>query len=229
LGQPHQLRLNKTLALYLGVSRREADDIIAAGRVKVDTKIAVLGQRILPHDQIFVDGQKVEPKANFTYLALNKPTGYVSSRAKQDSAPTIYELLPEKYHQLKTAGRLDKDSSGLIMLSDDGDWVLKMTHPRYAKTKVYGVKLDRPLEPLHQQMIADLGVDLPDGKSRLGLIALSPERKSWQVTMSEGRNRQIRRTFGALGYTVAELHRVQFGSYQLGRLKPGEWQVVNPE
>jgi 23S rRNA pseudouridine2605 synthase len=219
------LRLNKSLALYLGVSRREADDMIAAGRVKVGESTAALGQRFSLTDRIFVDGTEVKPKNNFTYLILNKPTGYVSSRGKQGDAPTIYELLPKEYRALKTAGRLDKDSSGLIMLSDDGDWILRMTHPRYNKIKIYEIELDKSLEPLHQQMIADFGVDLPDGKSKLGLTKLDTS-KNWQVTMSEGRNRQIRRTFGTLGYTVTKLNRTNFGNYSLGDLKPGEWEEI---
>jgi 23S rRNA pseudouridine2605 synthase len=235
LNQPRQqpqppnselLRLNKTLALYLGVSRRTADDMIAAGRVKVRTSIAILGQRISPTDQIMLDGKVIEPKKDFTYLALNKPAGYVSSRAKQGDTPTIYDLLPKQYQQLKTAGRLDKDSSGLILLSNDGDWVLKMTHPRYEKTKVYEVELDKPLEPLHQQMIADIGVDLPDGKSKLGLATRESTRLRWQIVMHEGRNRQVRRTFAALGYTVVKLHRTELANYQLGSLKQGEWQEL---
>ena len=88
------------------------------------------------------------------------------------------------------------------------------------------MKLDRALEPLHQQMIADFGIELPDGKSKLGLIVLDKDRKKWQVIMSEGRNRQIRRTFAALGYTVVDLHRYRFGKYELGSLKPGEFEEV---
>ncbi|MDR0397776.1 MAG: pseudouridine synthase [Candidatus Nomurabacteria bacterium] len=225
--QPYKstLRLNKTLALYLGVSRREADDMIAASRVQVDGKTATLGERISPTSVIYVDSKEIKPTKYLTYLALNKPVGYISSRARQDSTPTIYELLPKEYKHLKTAGRLDKDSSGLMLLSNDGDWVLKMTHPKYEKVKIYEVELDKPLEPLHQQMIADFGVNLPDGRSQLGLTALGSKRK-WQVTMYEGRNRQIRRTFGALGYTVTKLHRTQLDAYQLGALQPGEWQEI---
>jgi pseudouridine synthase len=102
-----------------------------------------------------------------------------------------------------------------------------MTHPSFRKTKVYEVRLDRELEPLHQQMINDLGVNLEDGQSRLTLMRLSDtDRKSWQVTMNEGRNRQIRRTFAALGYTVLRLHRTSFGKYSVGDMKPGEWREL---
>ncbi len=219
-------RLNKLLAESLGISRREADDLIASGKVTVDGKAAVLGQRVDAGSGVCVDGRKVEFLAKYTYLAMNKPVGYVCSRKRQGEVPTIYELLPENYRELKTVGRLDKDSSGLILLTNDGDFAFQMTHPKFVKEKVYEVRLDRELEPLHQQMIADFGVDLPDGRSRLGLERLDDSRRYWKVTMSEGRNRQIRRTFGALGYDVVDLHRVRFGKYELSGLPEGEFVEV---
>lgn len=219
-------RLNKLLAESLGVSRREADDLIAEGKVLVNGKVARLGQRVDFSDEVCYNGSIVRFLTDYTYLALNKPVGYVCSRKRQGEVPTLYELLPEKYRDLKTVGRLDKDSSGLILLTNDGDFAFRMTHPKFVKAKVYEVKLDRALEPLHQQMISDFGVDLPDGKSRLGLERSDDSRKNWKVTMSEGRNRQIRRTFGALGYAVEGLHRVSFGSYELSGLPEGEFVEV---
>ncbi|MDR0980014.1 MAG: pseudouridine synthase [Candidatus Nomurabacteria bacterium] len=218
------MRLNKFLAENLGVSRRAADNLIAAGRVRVAGKVATLGVPVA--DEIVeVDGKKVAKIAAKTYLVLNKPVGYTSSRRAQHGK-TLYELLPEKYRTLKTVGRLDKESSGLIILTDDGDFNFKMTHPSFKKTKVYEVELDRALEPLHQQMIADFGVELLDGASKLALMRLDEKRKKWRIEMSEGRNRQIRRTFGALGYTVVKLHRTQFGKYGLGVLKSGEYDII---
>ncbi|MBR3264132.1 rRNA pseudouridine synthase [Candidatus Saccharibacteria bacterium] len=220
-----ELRLNKFLAERLGISRRQADDLIASGKVLVNGKTAALGARIDKNTKVCYNGKIVPFTVSYTYLALNKPAGYVCSRKNQGGTPTIYEILPEKYHELKTVGRLDKDSSGLILLTNDGDFAFSHTHPKFVKEKRYEVTLDRNLEPLHQQMIADFGVDLPDGKSRLGLSRLGDEngRKDWLVVMSEGRNRQIRRTFAALGYKVVRLHRIQFGKYVLNGLKPGEF------
>lgn len=229
---PKAIRLNKFLAERLGISRRQADDLIAAGKVFVESQndkvLAVLGARIDKNDKVWYNGSMLSADADFSYLylAFNKPAGYVCSRRRQGDTPTIYELLPEKYQKLKTVGRLDKDSSGLILLTNDGDFAFSMTHPKFVKEKVYEVELDRALEPLHQQMIADFGVDLPDGKSKLGLLKLDDGRKKWRVTMSEGRNRQIRRTFAAVGYQVVELHRIQFGKYQLSGLKPGNFVEV---
>ena len=223
-----QLRLNKNLALQLGISRREADDLIARGSVSVNGTIATLGARFDKGDNITVNGETIASDTAYVYLALNKPTGYVCSRRQQDDTPTIYELLPKKYHELKTVGRLDKDSSGLILLSNDGDFTFNMTHPKFVKTKIYQATLDHDLEPLHQQMISDRGIDLEDGSSKLQLERMNEtDRKNWIVTMHEGRNRQIRRTFGSLGYTIDKLHRVNFGNYALGDIKPGEFEIVN--
>jgi 23S rRNA pseudouridine2605 synthase len=173
------------------------------------------------------NGQIVTSKG-FTYIMLNKPVGYVCSRKRQGDTPTMYELLPAELQELKSVGRLDKNSSGLILLTNDGDFAFQMTHPKFVKTKVYEVEIDRDLAPLHQQMIADFGVNLPDGRSQLGLMRRSDEnRREWQVTMSEGRNRQIRRTFEALGYSVVALHRTDFGPYTLGDLESGKFITVD--
>lgn len=220
-------RLNKYLALQLGISRREADELIEKGSVTINGASAVLGARVADSDTISVKGKSLDrTKTDFIYLMLHKPVGYVCSRKRQGESPTIYELLPEIYHTLKPVGRLDRDSSGLILLSNDGDFAFRMTHPSFSKTKVYEVELDSELAPLHQQMIGDYGVTLEDGTSKLQLMRLSDtNRTEWQVTMSEGRNRQIRRTFASLGYTVTKLHRTQFGNYSLDDIKKGEYKL----
>lgn len=223
-----ELRLNKFLAERLGLSRRQADDAISNGKVTVDGKLAVLGARIDKNAIVCYNGKIVPLAVNYTYLALNKPVGYVCSKKRQGDTPTIYELLPKKYQDLKTVGRLDKDSSGIILLTNDGDFAFQHTHPKFVKEKQYEVELNRDLEPLHQQEIAEFGIDLPDGKSRLGLAHLDNGRKRWLVTMSEGRNRQIRRTFLAVGYAVKKLHRIQFGKYRLSELKSGEFVEFRP-
>lgn len=220
------IRLNKFLAEQLGISRRQADDLIAAGRVVVNGAPAVLGTRIKGDDEVVCDSKPVSHQVEYIYLGFNKPAGYVCSRKRQGEVPTIYELLPERYRNLKTVGRLDKDSSGLILLTNDGDFAFQMTHPKFSKTKLYEVELDQPLAPLHQQEISNYGIEISDGVSKMGLMKLSDDRKRWQVILHEGRNRQIRRTFGALGYTVVKLHRTQFGPYQLSGLKPGEYMEV---
>ena len=219
-------RLNKYIATNFGVSRREADLLIQQGKVMINGTKAEIGQRVEDGDKVTISGKNVAEQ-KLIYLALNKPVGYVCSRKRQGDTPTIFELLPEKYQSLKNVGRLDRDSSGLILLTNDGDFAFQMTHPKFVKANVYEVEIDRELEPLHQQMISDFGVDLPDGRSQLGLARLSDNnRRQWQVTMSEGRNRQIRRTFDALGYKVVALHRIKFGVYELSGLPEGEFTEV---
>ena len=219
-------RLNKYIAFHLGLSRREADDLISTGKVSVNDNQAALGSRVEAGQAVTVMGKLIAEKNAYTYISLNKPIGYVSSRKQQGDNPTLYSLLPENLHSLKPVGRLDKDSSGLLLLTDDGDFAYQMTHPKFYKVKTYTVELNTPLQPLHQQMISDYGVQLEDGPSKLSLERIGDDRKSWVVTMHEGRNRQIRRTFSALGYFVGSLHRTSFGPYNLENLAAGEYKTV---
>lgn len=223
-----EIRLNKYIASALAIGRRQVDTLIEKGSVLVNGEKPALGARIHPNDVITVEGKPINNQNQaFTYLALHKPAGYVCSRRQQGNTPTIYTLLPKEYHHLKPVGRLDKDSSGLLLLTNDGDFTHRMTHPSFAKVKRYQVTLGTPLQPLHRQMISDIGVDLPDGKSQLQLERLlDNDDMRWLVTMHEGRNRQIRRTFAALGYEVVKLHRTQFGNYMLSNLKPGTFTKI---
>lgn len=251
------MRLNKYIAQATGLSRRQADDAISRGRAEIFDEngksvsfedFAKFSDSQLKKIVIKVDHKQISLPDKKTLIILNKPRGYVSSRkAQAKDATTLYKLLPEKYSKLKSVGRLDKDSSGLILLTDDGDFAQRMTHPSFAKNKTYLVRLDADLQPLHQQMISDFGVELPDGKSRLNLTRIESaselsandfsalktnekfeenSRKIWRVQMSEGKNRQIRRTFSALGYEVLRLHRTEFGEYILGDLNPGEVREI---
>ncbi len=221
-------RLNKYIAFHLGTSRREADELIAHGQVALNGVMAVLGSRYEAGDRVVIKGKRIAEKAEHTYLLLHKPVGYVSSRRQQGETPTIYSLLPEEYHNLKPVGRLDKDSSGILLMTDDGALAYQMTHPSFRKVKIYTVEIDRPLEPLHQQMIADIGIQLEDGRSQLSLEKQDDSRQRWTVTMYEGRNRQIRRTFASLGYTVTKLHRTQFGVYSVQGIAAGKYQQLSP-
>lgn len=222
------MRLNKFIAHATGISRREADELIRTGNVVVNGKAADLGCDVDPNDDtVTVNNQLVKLPTEHTTIMLNKPVGYVCSRnAQAKGVKTIYELLPDQYKALKTVGRLDKDSTGLILLTDDGDLAHQLTHPSFAKTKEYIVELDHALAPLHQQMISDFGINLDDGPSQLLLERLNDERTKFNITMHEGRNRQIRRTFAALGYQVKSLHRTTFGPYTLGDLASGKWSAL---
>lgn len=216
------MRLNVYIAKASGLSRRGADDAVATGRVVVNGSRPSLGQQVSETDSVALDGRVISLPSAHTTIMLNKPTGYVCSRNGQGSL-TIYELLPEKLHTLKPVGRLDKDSSGLLLLTNDGVLANQLTHPSQQKTKIYVIRLDKPLTPLHQQMICDYGVRLEDGNSK---FMIQKEENKLIVTMREGRNRQIRRTFGSLGYSVTSLRRTQFGDYHLGDLAIGQHLVV---
>jgi 23S rRNA pseudouridine2605 synthase len=221
------MRINRFIAASSGLSRRAADKAIDDGRVHVNGAVATVATPVTEQDQVTLDGRPLgAPQASQTIL-FNKPVGYVVSRDGQGSQ-TIYDLLPPALHHLKPVGRLDKLSSGLLLLTNDGQLAQQLTHPSYQKTKIYEIRLGQPLQPLHRQMISDMGVQLEDGPSQLNLERLRDgDEHSWQVTMHEGRNRQIRRTFAALGYTVTRLHRTHFGTYHLpADLKPGDFQKL---
>lgn len=219
------MRINKYLASGTQLSRRAADAAISEGRVHINDKPANAGSQVSDLDIVTLDGRAVFAENQLTTIMFNKPFGYVVSRDGQGSK-TIYDLLAPEYQQLNPVGRLDKNSSGLLLMTNDGTLANELTHPRYAKVKIYEIRLNEPLAPLHQQMINDRGLSLEDGLSKLQLEKLDSEGCDWRVTMSEGRNRQIRRTFSALDYTVTRLHRTHFGSYQLGDLAKGRTKTI---
>jgi 23S rRNA pseudouridine2605 synthase len=223
------MRINRYIAQVTGLSRRGVDALIAKGQVVVNGKQPTNGQDVNDDDEITLSGKlvpKIDNQQAITII-LNKPVNYVCSRDGQGSK-TVYDLLPDSLSGLKPVGRLDKDSSGLLVMTTDGKLAHELTHPSFQKQKVYEVRLHKDLAPLHHQMIANLGVMLDDGPSRFSLQRMHEhDGRDWQVTMSEGRNRQIRRTFSALDYTVKELHRTKFGNYSLGLLKPSEFQKIN--
>lgn len=223
------MRINKFIAQATGLGRRPADTAIASGRVTVNGLKPSVGQDVSDKDVITLDGHVLDQNLRAATvpktILLNKPVGYVVSRQGQGSH-TIYDLLPAAYHHLKPIGRLDKESSGLLLLTSDGQLAFDLTHPSKQKSKVYEITLDQPLRPLHRQMISDHGIMLADGLSKLQLERLEErDDNQWRVTMHEGRNRQIRRTFAALGYTVTRLHRTDFGNYHLNDLSTGQYRA----
>lgn len=217
-------RLNKYLASATDLSRRAADEAIDQGRVLVNGNPPQQGQQISVQDTVTLDGQPVVALQKNQTILLNKPVGFVVSRNGQGSK-TVFDLLPQNLQHLQPIGRLDKNSSGLLLLTNDGQLAQTLTHPSFRKIKQYEVTLDKPLQPLHRQMIAEIGIQLEDGRSKLSLERLhDSSEKQWLVTMHEGRNRQIRRTFSALGYEVYQLHRIVFGNFRLpSDLKSGAY------
>lgn len=221
------MRINRYIALSTGISRRAADGLISEGNVTINDLAAKLSDQVLPKDIVKLNGKSVIMPASTRTVIFNKPAGYVTSRNGQGSK-TIYDLLPSELHTLKPVGRLDKDSSGILLLTNDGDLANRLTHPRYGKTKVYELTLSKPLVPEDWQKMVKQGVQLEDGISKFEKLRWLEKNDGlkWLVAMREGRNRQIRRTFATLGYNVIRLHRTHFGEFSLDSLKSGAFAEV---
>jgi pseudouridine synthase len=215
------MRLNQFLASASHLSRRAADQAIADGRVSVNGRLATIGQRLEAADEVRLDDATLRLPQQQTTIMLHKPTGYITSRSQQGKTQTIYDLLPANLHHLKPVGRLDKDSSGLLLLSSDGQLINRLSHPSHGKWKLYSLQLDRQLSN-DDAIRLERGVKLDDGLSRLKIISRQP----LTVGLQEGRNRQIRRTLASIGYTVKTLHRISLGKIQLGDLPVGQFRVI---
>ena len=216
------MRINKYVALATGMSRRAADAAIVAERILANGILPMAGQQISVSDLVTLDGQRITPSVKTITIMLNKPIGYVCSRDGQGSK-TIYELVPENLHELKPVGRLDKDSSGLLLMTTDGQLAYKLTHPKFEKIKKYKIALNKDLSEGDFEKITKTGIALDDGVSKFDLESVNNQVKEWKIEMKEGRNRQIRRTFESLGYNVVKLHRTHFGEYTLGTMKAGSY------
>jgi 23S rRNA pseudouridine2605 synthase len=215
------VRLNKLLSENTRLSRRKADEAISAGLVTVNGKVAKIGQSTEPSDVVEYNHRKIGQLHSKTTIMLNKPRGYVCSRNGQGSK-TIYSLIPLDLHGLNPVGRLDKDSSGLLLMTNDGELLNNLAHPSNKKDKVYIVKLEKPLDEAGLAKINNF-VILEDGPSKMKAKFNSLSRDELTVTLQQGRNRQIRRTFEKLGYKVIRLERISFGNYQLGNLGRGKY------
>lgn len=226
------IQLNKYLA-NLGISsRRKIADLVDAKRVKVNGQIMEkLGIRIDPEvDQIEVDGKKVGGQPKLTYLILNKPKGIVSTVADEHGRKTVIDLIHTK-ERLYPVGRLDQDSVGLVMLTNDGDLTQHLTHPSFHIPKTYHVLISGEVSQNQLEKLRN-GVVLKDGKTapaQVEIVEQSPKRTLLQIIIHEGKNRQIRRMCGALGLNLLELKRVAIGPINLGDLKMGSSRFLNAE
>ena len=220
------LRLNKFLALCGVGSRRKCDELIQAGRVEINGSPCVnLGTRVSDSDHVRLDGKRVAPKESVV-IALHKPRGFVCTRGDEHGRDTIYALLPGRLRTLHHVGRLDLDSEGLLILTNDGDLSQRLMHPSKSVEKEYLVTADQAFQTEHlEQFLA--GIYSPEGKLKAKCIErLSPRRV--RIVLDHGAKRQIRVMFEALGYKVVKLLRVRIGGLWLGDLAPGEWARLNP-
>ena len=208
-------------------SRRQIAAAIKRGGIAVNGEIIQsFNEPVDPaKDVITIDGKPVSATAEpVVYLMLNKPKGIISSTGDTRGAKTVIDILPQKYRHIRLypVGRLDKDSTGLILLTNDGDLTFRLTHPRFEQEREYLVRIEHDLKP-EERMQLEEGIHLDDGKTSPARVkALRYPPFSYLITIHEGKKRQVRRMFAAVGYRVLELKRIRFGSLRLGALREGE-------
>jgi pseudouridine synthase len=211
-------------------SRRAGEQFILDGRVSVNGQtVRLLGSKVDPdHDRVAVDGKPVRAR-KLVYIALHKPPGCVCSRQDELNRPTIYELLPREWDTVQTVGRLDYNSEGLIFLTNDGQFALRLTHPRYGVRKKYLATVEGEVTPAMLQTfkrgIFHEGERLQALAARI--IAGTRDKSVVELELGEGRNREVRRLFESQALTVKKLQRIQIGKIRLGELKPGKWRTLN--
>lgn len=223
------VRLQKFLADAGVASRRAAEALILEGRVAVNGHVVrLLGSKVDPvHDQVTADGKPVKERKKI-YLALHKPVGCVCSHQDELGRPTIYEFIPKEWQMVNSVGRLDFNTEGLIFLTNDGQFALRLTHPRYGVRKKYVVTTEGPVPPeaLAQftRGVFSGGEKLKADKARF--MGTSRSKSVVELELSEGKNREVRRLFESQNLLVRRLQRLQIGKIKLGELKPGKWRAL---
>lgn len=226
------MRLNKFMAQSGVAARRKCDTLIATGKVKVNGQtVTELGCVIDENnDQVEFDGKILKLSPNYIYIVLNKPLDTITSADDQHRRQTVVELV-ESDKRIFPVGRLDYNTTGVILLTDDGDLTNKLLHPKYKRPKKYHVLLDNRIKPVDLHHLRN-GIEL-DGKKTLPCkikeIRIIDNCSLLEVELKEGRKRQIRLMFGALGYTVEELDRVEFAGITYKGLKQGQWRYLTRE
>jgi 23S rRNA pseudouridine2605 synthase len=219
-------RLQKVLAKAGVGSRRACEEMIAGGRVLVNGEPALLGRRIHPStDVVTVDGVRVAVGEDLVYYLLNKPAGVVSTADDPQGRPTVTSLVPSEV-RLYPVGRLDTDSEGLILLTNDGDLAYRLSHPRFGVEKEYVVQVDGipkagAIRRLREGVALEDGITAPAKVSAVGPGTL-------RITIHEGRKRQVRRMGEAVGHPVRRLVRTRIGPLRIGALRPGQWRILAP-
>ena len=221
-------RLQKVLARAGLGSRRVCEELIADGRVTVNGEVAQLGRRVEPdRDAVALDGVPVVVRDDLVYYLLNKPTGFVSTASDPEGRHTVVELVPES-PRVFPVGRLDYDTEGLLLLTNDGDLTHLLTHPRFGVVKTYLAEVEGDPAPAAVRALRE-GVELDDGvtaPARVNVVQRRGETSAVELGIHEGRNRQVRRMCEAVGHPVVRLVRVRIGPLRDGSLKPGEWRAL---
>jgi 23S rRNA pseudouridine2605 synthase len=219
------MRLNAYLARAGIASRRGAEELIRAGRVRVNGEVAGLATFVEPRDAVEVDGNPIEPEP-LTYVLLHKPAGVVTTARDPQGRPTVVGLV-EHQHRVVPVGRLDADTTGALLLTNDGPLAHRLMHPRYEVDKVYEAEVEG--EP-SDEALAQLaeGVELDDGRTAAARVTrLAPSLV--EVTIHEGKKHQVKRMLQAVGHPVRRLHRSRYAGLTLDGLEPGEWRELTPD
>jgi 23S rRNA pseudouridine2605 synthase len=223
-------RVQKVLARAGIGSRRACEELITEGRVTVDGVVAILGDRVDPDgQQLAVDGVLVPTKAGLVYYLLNKPVGVVTTADDPQGRRTVVDLVPPE-PRVFPVGRLDYDSEGLLILTNDGDLTHLLTHPRFGVEKAYLVEVEGAPSPATIRRLRE-GVDLDDGRTaaaRVHRVQGAEATSALEITIHEGRNRQVRRMCEAVGHPVLRLVRTRIGPVRDRRLPPGSWRTLKP-
>ena len=224
------IRLNKYIASSGLCSRRKADELIEQGKVAVNGKtVNELGYLVQPKDKVFVNKKLIHP-VKHEYYRFYKPAGYITTSDDENGRKTIYDLLPENLMGLKPVGRLDKDSTGLLILTNDGDLINALTHPSIKVPKVYMVTVDSVLTRAELEKLAN-GVEIEPNKiayADIQVLNMDNKHTEMQITLYQGMNRQIRKMFEYIGHEVKVLKRIQHATLTLDGLKRGEFKPIKP-
>ena len=226
-----KMRINKFLAEQGIASRRGSDVLVAEGRVKINGKTAVAGDNVEPSDVVELDGKILSHKVKYEYYLLNKPKGYVCTVSDEKDRKTVMDLLPEGAGRVYPVGRLDYETEGMLILTNDGDLAYRLTAPQNEIPKTYLVKIEGSVTDAQLNKLR-AGVEL-DGrltnKSKIKVIETNREYTKLHVTINEGRNRQVRRMFESVGKEIAFLKRIKIGEMGLGSLERGKVRKLTAE
>ena len=227
-----EMRLQKYLAQCGVASRRAAEQLIREGKICVNGKtVTEMGVKVKPGDKVTFDGALVKPEKKKYYILLNKPSGVLSSVKDDRSRDCVVNLIEGIDARLYPVGRLDYDTTGLLLLTNDGDFMQKVTHPSFEIWKTYqavvkGVPNETDIRKFTEGILLDDGKTLP---ALLDVVGYKGNNAIVEVSIREGRNRQVRRMLEKIGHAVNSLKRISFGSLELGDLKPGKWRHVKAE
>ncbi|MEO0233912.1 MAG: pseudouridine synthase [candidate division WOR-3 bacterium] len=225
-----KIRINKFISSITGISRREVDQLIKEARVAVNGKLAKLGEMVDENDKIEIDGMRLnQTKKDYTYILLYKPKNCITSRSDEKGRPTVMDFLPKKFEKLRPAGRLDFDTEGALILTDDGDFINYLTHPKNQVQKVYRARIFGNLSE-SQIKILKKGLKVEERFLKLDDVKIvyydsSRDKSEIEIILTHGKHHEIKDILKALGHPVIVLKRLSVGNLSIKGLKPGEFKI----